>query len=90
MDRKRIEAEIEKQLHKFVMACAEHAVDFTVLTARKRYPGINREEMSAILDLMRQGVDNAFLTKIDLFMSGLDNVLVEATEQENPLQPLGK
>ncbi len=87
MDRKRLETEIEKHMHGLVSEVREHVVDYTVLTVRKRYPHINREQLTLILDIVRQGIDDGFMNKIDRFMGKLDGTLIQFTAEENPLGP---
>jgi len=89
MDRKRLETEIEKHMHGLVAEVGEHVVDFTVLTVRKRHPGINREQLTLILDIVRQGIDDGFMTRIDRFMGKLDGSLTQFTAEENPLDQVG-
>lgn len=87
--RKKLETEVERQIHALVAEVKEHVVDFTVLTVRKRHPDIDREQMSRILDIVRQGIDDGFMTKIDRFMGKLDNSLTEFSGAENPLEQEG-
>lgn len=86
MDRKKLEMEIERHIHGLVSEVKEHVVDFTVLTIRKRHPEIDRAQLSIILDIVRQGVDDGFMTRIDRFMGKLDKSLADFTRNdENPL-----
>lgn len=86
MDRKKLEMEIERHIHGLVNEVKEHVVDFTVLTIRKRHPEIDRAQLSIILDIVRQGVDDGFMTRIDRFMGKLDKSLADFTRNdENPL-----
>jgi len=87
MDRKKLEMEIERHIHGLVSEVKEHVVDFTVLTIRKRHPEIDRAQLSIILDIVRQGIDDGFMTRIDRFMGKLDKSLADFTRNdENPLE----
>lgn len=86
-DRKKLEVEIEKQLHRFLTMVSEHAVDYTVLTVRKKNPDIDREHMSVILDTVRKGIDDGFMSNVDRFMSKIDEALLDFSSQENPTGP---
>lgn len=85
MDRKRLETAIEKNIHGLLSEIKESTVDFTVLTVRKKYPEIDREQLTVVLDIVRTAIDNGFMTSIDRYMGRLDKELTELTEQENPL-----
>lgn len=86
MDRKKLEMEIERQIHGLLTEVKEHVVDFTVLTIRKRHPEIDRDQLSKILEIVRQGIDDGFMTRIDRFMGKLDKSLADFTkDDENPL-----
>ena len=85
MDRKRLETVIEKNIHGLLSEIKESTVDFTVLTVRKKYPEIDREQLTVVLDIVRTAIDNGFMTSIDRYMGRLDKELTELTEQENPL-----
>lgn len=79
--------EIERHIHGLVSEVKEHVVDFTVLTIRKRHPEIDRAQLSIILDIVRQGIDDGFMTRIDRFMGKLDKSLADFTRNdENPLE----
>ena len=86
MDRKRLETTIEKHIHGLVNEVKESTVDFTVLTVRKRYPDIDRDHLSIILDVVRTGIDNGFMTSIDRYMTRLDKDLTELTASDVPLE----
>jgi len=85
MDRKRLETAIEKNIHGLLNEIKESAVDFTVLTVRKKHPEIDREQLTVVLDIFRTAIDNGFMTSIDRYMGKLDKDLTELTDQENPL-----
>lgn len=90
MDRKKLEMEIERQIHGLISEVKEHVEDYTVLTIRKRHPEIDRAQLSVILGIVRQGIDDGFMTKIDRFMGKLDKVLGEVTNNDvNPLASSG-
>jgi hypothetical protein len=84
-DRKRLETAIEKNIHGLLNEIKESTVDFTVLTVRKKHPEIDREQLSVILDVVRAGIENGFMTTIDRYMGKLDKELTELTGDENPL-----
>lgn len=86
MDRKRLETTIEKNIHGLVNEVKESTVDFTVLTIRKRHPEIDRDQLSMILDVVRVGIDNGFMTSIDRYMTRLDKDLTELTDSTLPLE----
>jgi len=86
MDRKRLETTIEKNIHGLVNEIKESTVDFTVLTVRKKYPSIDRDHLSIILDVVRTGIDNGFMVSIDRYMTKLDKELTEITESAVPLE----
>jgi hypothetical protein len=86
MDRKRLETAIEKNIHGLVDEVKESTVDFTVLTVRKKYPEIDRDQLSIVLDIVRTGIDNGFMTTIDRYMKRLDKDLTELTEASVPLE----
>lgn len=86
MDRKRLEMAIERQIHGLVSEVKEHVEDFTVLTVRKRHPQIDREQLAVILEIMRQAIDDGFMTRIDRFMGKLDKELVEFTGDETSMR----
>jgi len=88
MDRKKLETEIERQIHNLIAEVKEHVVDYTVLTVRKRHPNIDRDQMAVILDVVRQGIDDGFMSKIDRFMGKLDKSLVSFSGTED--SPLAK
>ena len=85
MDRKRLETAIERNIHGLLSEIKESTVDFTVLTVRKKHPEIDREQLSLILDVVRTGIENGFMTSIDRYMGRLDKELTELTGNENPL-----
>lgn len=86
MDRKKLEMLIERQIHGLISEVKEHVEDFTVLTIRKRHPEIDRAQLSVILEIVRQGIDDGFMTRIDRFMGKLDKDLADFTgNDENPL-----
>jgi len=85
MDRKRLETTIERNIHGLLNEIKESAVDFTVLTVRKKHPEIDREQLTVVLDIIRTAIDNGFMTSIDRYMGKLDKDLTELTDQENPL-----
>lgn len=86
MDRKRLETTIEKNMHGLVEEVKESTVDFTVLTVRKKYPAIDRDHLAIILDVVRMGIDNGFMTSIDRYMTRLDKDLTELTDSTVPLE----
>lgn len=86
MDRKRLETTIEKNIHGLVNEVKESTVDFTVLTVRKKYPDVNRDHLAIILDVVRMGIDNGFMTSIDRYMTRLDKDLTELTDSTLPLE----
>lgn len=87
MDRKKLEMEIERQIHALLSEVKEHVIDFTVLTTKKRYPEIDREQLMLILEIVQNGIDDGFMTRIDRFMGKLDQSLAEFTkDDENPLE----
>lgn len=86
MSRQKLEAQIEKQLHKFLTEVVEHAIDFTVLSARKKFPNADKAEIIKLLELVRSGSDDGFLQGVDRFMKKLDAALVEYTDEESPLK----
>lgn len=86
MDRKKLETAIERQIHALINEVKEHVVDFTVLTVRKKHPEIDRDQMAKLLEVVQQGIDDGFMTKIDRFMGRLDNSLTEFSGEENPLE----
>jgi len=86
MDRKRLETTIEKNIHGLVNEVKESTVDFTVLTIRKKHPEIDRDQLSMILDVVRVGIDNGFMTSIDRYMTRLDKDLTELTDSTLPLE----
>ena len=85
MDRKKLEMLIERQIHALISEVKEHVVDFTVLTIRKRHPEIDRAQLSKILEIVQQGIDDGFMTKIDRFMGRLDTSLTEYAGEADPL-----
>ncbi len=84
-DRKRLETAIERNIHGLLNEIKESAVDFTVLTVRKKHPEIDREQLTVVLDIVRTAIDNGFMTSIDRYMGRLDKELTELTDEENPL-----
>lgn len=84
-DRKHLETAIEKNIHALLNEIKESTVDFTVLTVRKKHPEIDREQLTLILDIVRTGIENGFMTSIDRYMGRLDKELTELTGEENPL-----
>jgi len=85
MDRKRLETAIEKNIHGLLNEVKESTVDFTVLAIRKKHPEINRDHLTIVLDIVRNAIENGFMTSIDRYMGRLDKDLTELTYQENPL-----
>ena len=79
--------EIERNVHSLVSEVKEHVEDFTVLTVRKQHPDINRDHLALIMSIVRQAVDDGFMTKIDKFMGRLDESLVKFVAEANPLEP---
>ena len=85
--RQKLETQIEKQLHNFVEECREHAVDYAVLAAKKKHRHLDREQMSIVLDLLKEGTSDGYFQGIDRFMKKLDAALTEYTDgEENPLE----
>lgn len=85
----KLRTEVERQLYDFVNQIKEHVQDYTVLTIRKRTgENFDREQLTKTLDIVRAGIDDAFMTKIERFMNKLDASLetfAEVHQASNPL-----
>lgn len=89
--RRKLELEIEKQLHRFTTMVKEHVTDYTVLTVRKHHPELDRNQLTKVLEIVSSGIDDGFMMNIDQFMKNLDSVLLEFSDnEENPTQPTAK
>lgn len=78
--RKKLETNVERQMHGLVSEIREHVVDFTVLKVRRSYPEIDRDQLTKILEIVKAGVDDGFMTKVDRFVKKLDESLVDFAE----------
>jgi len=78
--RKKLETNIERQIHGLVSDIREHVVDFTILKIRKQHPNLDREQLTVVLEVVKQAIDDGFLTRIDRFMKKLDKSLDEFNE----------
>lgn len=81
--RKKLETNIERQIHGLVSDIREHVVDFTVLKVRKHHPNLDREQLSVVLEVVKQAIDDGFLTRVDRFMKKIESSLEEFHQDEN-------
>lgn len=79
--RKKLETNIERQVHGLVSEIREHVVDFTVLKVRRSHPNLDREQLTVVLDIVKQAIDDGFLTRVDRFMKKLDKSLNEFDDE---------
>ncbi|NDB86488.1 MAG: hypothetical protein EB127_27890 [Alphaproteobacteria bacterium] len=82
MDTLKLKTQIEKELHGFVTNIKEHMVDYTVLYVRRNMPHIDREQLTQILDVVRNGIEDSYFTQIDSFMTKMNVTIEETVESE--------
>lgn len=75
--RKKLETSVERQVHSLVSEIREHVVDFTVLKVRRSHPDLDRDQLTLVLDIVKQAIDDGFMTRVDRFMKKLDRSLDE-------------
>lgn len=78
--------EVERNIHGLVGEVREHVEDFTVLTIRRKHPEIDRDQLTTVMAIVRQAIDDGFMTKIDKFMHKLDDSFTKFVEEANPLE----
>ncbi len=83
MDSLKLKTQIEKELHGFVNNIKEHLVDYTVLYVRRNMPHIDREQLTQILDVVRNGIEDSYFTQIDLFMNKMNVTIEDNAESES-------
>lgn len=85
----KLRTEVERQLYDFVNQIKEHVQDYTVLTIRKRTgEQFDRDQLTRTLDIVRAAIDDAFMTKIERFMTKLDKSLETFAEVHQANDPL--
>lgn len=82
MDTIKLKTQIEKEMHGFVNNIKEHLVDYTVLYVRKNMPHIDREQLTQILEVVRNGIEDSYFTQIDSFMNKMNITIEENIEVE--------
>jgi hypothetical protein len=82
--RAKLDTKIERETFNLVNLIKEHVQDFTILYVRRNGIELDRDSMSKTLEIVRKGVEDAFLANIDRYKANIDGVLTEYTEQENP------
>lgn len=82
MDTIKLKTQIEKEMHGFVNNIKEHLVDYTVLYVRKNMPHIDREQLTQILEVVRNGIEDSYFTQIDTFMNKMNVTIEENVEVE--------
>jgi hypothetical protein len=82
MDTLKLKTQIEKELHGFVNNIKEHMVDYTVLYVRRNMPHIDRDQLTQILDVVRNGIEDSYFTQIDHFMTKMNVTIEESVESE--------
>jgi hypothetical protein len=78
--RKKLETNIERQIHSLVSEIREHVVDFTVLKVRRSHPELDREQLAVVLEIVKHAIDDGFLTRVDRFMKKLDRSLEDFSD----------
>jgi len=84
MDRQKLDTMIEKEVRKLLKESVEWSVDNVVLSCRKRGVPVEGGDLARVLDLFRDAMNHAFLTRVDGFQKGvsvhLDEYLAEQTK----------
>jgi len=84
MDSLKLKTQIEKEMHGFVNNIKEHLVDYTVLYVRRNMSHIDRDQLTQILDVVRNGIEDSYFTQIDSFMNKMNVTIEESVEPEAP------
>ena len=82
MDTLKLKTQIEKELHGFVNNIKEHMVDYTILYIRRNMAHIDRDQLTQILDVVRNGIEDSYFTQIDHFMTKMNVTIEENVEAE--------
>lgn len=87
MTRKKLETAIETETYKFITMIKESASDQVMIWVNRNRIDIDLALVQRILDQYKTALDNECISKMDIFMKGLDKGLTKFTETENPLPP---
>lgn len=88
--RAKLETALEKEIHKLVREIKEHTFDFTMLYVRRNNVPVDDAQMRAVLDIVDKAIMDGFQRNLDRTMRGLDQVLTEYSNEENPLPSSGE
>lgn len=65
MDRAKLDTMIERKFREFLKECVEWSVDAVHLGARKKGIPVEGADLSRVMDLFRDSMNAAFLTRVD-------------------------
>lgn len=65
MDRAKLDTMIEKKFREFLKECVEWSVDNVHLGTRKKGIPVEGADLSKVMDLFRDSMNAAFLTRVD-------------------------
>jgi predicted solute-binding protein len=74
-DRVKLETAIEREVHNLVFKISEHVYDFVNLYVRKNNLPIDHDQMKAILQIVKMGVQDGELKQIDFFHRAIKDAL---------------
>ena len=74
-DRIKLETAIEREVHNLVFKISEHVHDFVNLYVRKNNLPIDHDQMKALLQIVKMGVQDGELKQIDFFHRAIKDAL---------------
>lgn len=85
--RQKLETAIERETFRFIESIKEHMCDHVMIWLNRQNIDLDRQVAGRLLELAKTGIEDGMMSKMDLYKSGLDKVLTEFTETENPTEP---
>lgn len=86
MDRQKLDTMIEKEARKLIKESTEWSIDNVVLSCRRRGIPVEGADLARVMDLVRDSMNHAFLSRVDGFQKSiaphLDQFLAEGLETD--------
>jgi len=87
----KLKMSIERAVSKLIEQISEHVIDFTYLYSRRNGIELDPNQLKQTLEIVKLGIKDGFLTKIDLLNSDIQKSLNEfVAEKETPLSLTSK
>ena len=90
-NRAKLETAIERSVYRLIDVITEHTHDFVHIYAMRNGLFQTEEEkaiMKRTLEIVRTGIKDGFMTKVDGFSANIKKGLDEYTSEESPSKPV--